>query len=187
MMANLGFYSEEEGKQLLQIARESIQQEFSNKFDEDIKNLRDKKQFKQLRGVFVTLYYKDKLRGCVGFPQPDYSIFEAIYKVAKQAAFSDSRFMSLEESELKDIKIEISVLTSPEIVKDTKEIEIGKHGLICNYIGYSGLLLPQVATEHNLNRIEFLECLCEKANLPKDTWQNKNFKLQKFEAQIFRE
>jgi uncharacterized protein len=186
-MTTFGFYSEEEGKQLLQIARASIEEQFSNNFDKQIKELKEKKQFKQLRGVFVTLHKNNNLRGCIGFPYPDYPIFEAIYKAAKQSSFSDPRFPKLKQEELKDIKIEISVLTYPEPIKDTKEIEIGKHGLTCDYLGYSGLLLPQVAKENNFSKIEFLECLCEKSNLPKDTWQNKNFKLQKFEAQIFRE
>jgi hypothetical protein len=54
-------------------------------------------------------------------------------------------------------------------------------------MGYSGLLLPQVATEYKMSRIEFIEALCSKAGLPKNTWQNKNFKIYKFQAQIFEE
>jgi uncharacterized protein len=186
-MVNPGFYSEEEGKKLLSIARESIKEDFSKEFDAGLKELRNNNKFKQLRGVFVTLYSKKNLRGCIGFPYASLPILEAVYKAVKQSAFSDPRFKELDEKELDNIIIELSILTSPEIVKDIHEIEIGKHGLMCDYLGYSGLLLPQVATEHKMTRLEFLEALCEKAGLPNDTWQNKNFKLYKFEAQIFRE
>jgi len=92
----------------------------------------------------------------------------------------------LEENELKEIKIELSILTIPE---DTaiKDIKIGQDGLICDYLGYSGLLLPQVAVENKFSKVKFLECLCNKAGLPKDTWSKLGFKLKRFQAQIFKE
>ena len=180
---SFGEYSAEDGKKLLKLARESIMEEFTGKKPEKLEG----KQFKQARGVFVTLTKNGELRGCIGFPFPSYPISEAIYQASKSAAFSDTRFKKLDEKELTGIKIEISILTMPQDVKDTKEIQIGKDGLICNYLGYSGLLLPQVATEWKMNRIQFLEALAGKAGLPKETWQNKNFKIQKFQVQIFHE
>jgi len=178
----IGEYSKEDGIKLLKLARESIEEEFTKKKPE----LPEGKQFKQARGVFVTLNKKGQLRGCIGFPYPSLPIVEAVYKAAKQAAFSDFRFSPVKEGELKDIKIEISILTMPQEC-DIKNVVVGKDGLMCNYIGYQGLLLPQVATENKFNRIQFLECLCNKASLPNDTWQSKNFKLWKFQCQIFSE
>jgi hypothetical protein len=178
----IGEYTNEDGKVLLKLARESIDEEFSK-----IKpKLPEEKQFKQARGVFVTLTKNKQLRGCIGFPLPKYSIAEAIYLAAKSAAFEDPRFPPLKEKELEEIKIEISILTIPQDCKPN-EIQIGKDGLICNYLGYSGLLLPQVAIEHKMDKFQFLECLCNKANLPKDAWQKSGFSLQKFQAQIFDE
>jgi hypothetical protein len=178
----IGEYSKEDGEKLLKLARESIEEEFTKKKPE----LPEGKQFKQARGVFVTLNKKGELRGCIGFPYPNYPIIEAVYKAAKSAAFSDPRFSPVKEGELKDIKIEISILTIPQEC-ECKDVVVGKDGLMCNYIGYQGLLLPQVATEYKMNRIKFLEALCNKAGLPNDTWQNKNFKLWKFSCQIFSE
>jgi len=51
----------------------------------------------------------------------------------------------------------------------------------------SGLLLPQVATEHKLNKEKFLEAVCEKAGLNKEVMKEPEFKLYKFQAQIFKE
>jgi len=178
----LGEYNKEDGKKLLKLARESIEEEFTSKKPEIPKE----KQFRQARGVFVTLHKNNKLRGCIGFPYPSLALNEAIYKAAKEAAFSDFRFLPLKQEELKDIKIEISVLTLPQECS-VKDIKVGEDGLICNYLGYSGLLLPQVASEYKMNRIQFLECLCNKAGLPNNNWQNKNFKLKKFQCQIFSE
>jgi len=181
----VGEYSEEDGKKLLKLARESIKENFNEKKPEILNELKEK-QFKQARGVFVTLTEKRKLRGCIGFPYPSLPIVEAVYKAAKEAAFSDSRFPELEEKELKDIEIEISILTMPEECQ-VKNVKVGKDGLICNYLGYQGLLLPQVATENKFSRIQFLECLCNKAGLPDKTWMNNHFKLWKFQCQVFKE
>ncbi|MEK6820141.1 MAG: AmmeMemoRadiSam system protein A [Nanoarchaeota archaeon] len=178
----LGKYSEEDGKKLIKLARESIEEEFTGKKPE----MPGEKQFRQARGVFVTLNKNNKLRGCIGFPYPTNPVAEAVYLASREAAFSDPRFPPLKEEELKDIEIEISILTSPQEC-NCKEVKIGEDGLMCNYLGYQGLLLPQVATENKFDRIKFLECLCNKAGLPRDTWQNKNFKLWKFQCQIFGE
>jgi len=178
----IGEYSKEDGIKLLKLARESIEENFSGKKPEKLEG----KQFKQARGVFVTLNKKNELRGCIGFPYPNYPIVEAVYQAAKQAAFSDPRFPQLKEEELKDIKIEISILTIPQEC-EVKDVKVGRDGLMCNYLGYQGLLLPQVATENKFDRIKFLECLCNKAGLPDNSWQNKNFKLFKFQCQIFKE
>ena len=178
-----GEYTKLDGQKLLNLARKSIESKFISITPE----VPEGKQFKQARGVFVTLTKQGELRGCVGFPYPTMSITQAVIEAAQSAAFEDSRFPKLEEDEVTKIKIEISILTQPELVKNAKDIEIGKDGIICEYMGFSGLLLPQVAIEHKLSRIEFLEALCNKAGLPKNTWQNKNFKLYKFQAQIFEE
>ena len=178
----VGEYTKEQGKELIKLARQAIKSEFS---EEEIE-VPQGKEFKQARGVFVTLTKKGKLRGCIGFPYPNLAIGEAIVSAAKSAAFSDPRFLPLQENELKDIKIEVSVLTLPQKC-EAKDVVVGKDGLIAQFISYSGLLLPQVATEHKMNRIEFLECVCEKAGLPKDAWQKNGFKLYKFQAQIFQE
>jgi len=184
MTKGKGEYSKDDEKELLKLARESIKEQFNNKKPSIPKD----EKFQEKRGVFVTLTKSGNLRGCIGFPYPILPINGAIYNSAKSAAFEDSRFPQLSEEELNKIKIEISLLTLPEECK-SDDIEIGKDGLICNYSGYSGLLLPQVATEYKMNKTEFLECLCNKAGLPKDAWKQngKGFKLYKFQAQIFKE
>lgn len=182
MTKGKGEYSKDDEKELLKLARESIKEQFNNKKPLIPKN----KKFQEKRGVFVTLNKSGNLRGCIGFPYPILPINEAVNQVAKQSAFHDHRFPQLSEEELNKIKIEISILTLPEECK-SDDIEIGKDGLICNYSGYSGLLLPQVATEYKMNKTEFLDCLCNKVGLPKDTWKQKGFKLYKFQAQIFKE
>lgn len=175
-------------KILLKLARAAIESSFE---DED-PDTSECSKLTQLRGCFVTLHKNKQLRGCIGFIKPIMPLYEQIIAAAKAAAFEDSRFSSLEKNELKDIEIEISVLTKPELIKVSKpeeyikNIEIGKDGLIIKGEN-SGLLLPQVATEWNFNQEQFLECLSEKAGLNKDAWKNPENKIYKFKAEIFSE
>ena len=178
----LGEYSKEDGKKLLKLARESIEEELGGSKPE----FPEGKQFRQLRGVFVTLTKSGELRGCVGFPMPIKPISKAVYEAAKLAASADLRFTSLEQNEIDKIKIEISILTNPTECKP-EQVRVGKDGLIASYVGYSGLLLPQVAVEYKMSRLEFLEAVCQKAGLPKDTWQKPGFKLMSFQCQVFSE
>ena len=184
----LGRYTKEDGEKLLKLARESIQEEFTGKKP----SMPEEKQFRQLRGVFVTLMEKGELKGCIGFPYASAPLGGAVVHAAKLAAFSDPRFLPLQEKELEKIKIEISILTPPaellcKAEERAKKIKIGEDGLIINYLGYSGLLLPQVATEHKMNKLEFLEACCEKASLPKDKWQDEKCRISTFRCQIFKE
>ncbi len=178
-----------DGKLLVKLARESISSYFLQK-EPDTSAV---KQFSDRQGVFVTLYKNEQLRGCIGFPEPVFPLFEAIIKAAKSAAFEDPRFPPLQKEELKHIKIEISVLTVPTLIKVKKpedylkEIKIGKDGLIIRSTHGSGLLLPQVAAEYKWGVEEFLRHLCEKAWLKQDAWKDTNNQIYKFQAQIFKE
>lgn len=173
-------YTLSQAKELIKLARKSIESEFTGE------RINLPQKFKEKKGVFVTLTENGKLRGCIGFPYPTHPLEQAVVEAAKAAAFQDIRFNPLTKFELDKIRIELSILTIPQLTKP-EEIEIGKDGIICEYQGSSGLLLPQVATEWKFSREEFLDALCEKAFLPKGTWKEKNFKLYKFQARIFKE
>jgi AMMECR1 domain-containing protein len=47
-------------------------------------------------------------------------------------------------------------------------------------------LLPQVAAEHDWDRVTFLRQTCRKAGLPLDAWQ-KGAKVEAFTAEVFGE
>ncbi len=80
--------------------------------------------------------------------------------MAEEAAFRDPRFTPVRSGELSDLRIEISVLTPLQKIDSIDEIEIGKHGIVIVRGGSVGLLLPQVATEYNWDKTEFLENCC---------------------------
>lgn len=179
--------NKKQGDKLLRLARDSIESYFSGK---ELNLESYKKEFSEKRGIFVTLHKNKELRGCIGFPYPFLPLSDAVFQASRASAFDDPRFEPLGKEELKEIKIEISVLSVPEEIKCKKdeiikEIKIGEDGLIVQFRAKSGLLLPQVATEYNWNSLEFLEACCEKAGLNKNAWKEKDCSVFKFQAQIF--
>jgi AmmeMemoRadiSam system protein B/AmmeMemoRadiSam system protein A len=142
-------------------------------------------KLKEPRGAFVTLYRKGELRGCIGQIVPKMPLGEAVAAMAQEAAFRDPRFTPVRNEELDDLNIEISVLTPLQKIDSTDEIEVGKHGIVIVRGGSMGLLLPQVATEYNWDRNEFLEHCCLKAGLPRNSWKDKETEIYIFSADVF--
>jgi uncharacterized protein len=146
------------------------------------------------RGAFVTLKKSDgSLRGCIGFPYPVKALGDAIVEAAMSAAAYDPRFPRVEASELDDILVEVSALTKPEKLQVSsptelpKHVRVGKDGLIVSNSVASGLLLPQVATEFNLQADDFLTQTCLKAGLSADAWLTGKVVVQRFQAEVFSE
>jgi uncharacterized protein (TIGR00296 family) len=65
------------------------------------------------------------------------------------------------------------------------DIVIGRDGLLIKLDMHSGLLLPQVATEHEYGVEQFLEQTCLKAGLPKNAYKDKYAEVYKFTAFVF--
>lgn len=140
---------------------------------------------KENRGAFVSIHKKGELRGCIGYIEGRGPLHKTIEEMAEAAAFRDPRFVAVTEKELPDLEIEISVLTPLKKITDVREIEVGKHGIYIKKGWYSGLLLPQVATEYGWDRQTFLEHTCQKAGLPSNAWKDKNTEIYIFSADIF--
>lgn len=139
------------------------------------------------RGAFVTLHKKGELRGCIGYIIGYKPMWETIQEMAIAAAFQDPRFSPVQEKELEDIEIEISVLTDMIPVTNVEEIEIGRDGLYIVHPRGSGLLLPQVATEWGWDKDSFLRQVCKKAGLASHAWKDSDASLYRFMAIIFSE
>ena len=181
----------EDGKKAVEFARKVVDIFVKEK---NIEELSLGKTFLEKQGAFVTLHTfpEHNLRGCIGIPLPVLPLAEAIAEGAKSAT-RDPRFPPLEENELDDIIIEVTILSKPEIIKIDKpeeyisNIEIGRDGLIVEQGFFKGLLLPQVPIEQGWGKEEFLSHTCIKAGLLPDAWADKNTKISKFTGQIFTE
>lgn len=180
-----------EGELAVRIARRAVEAEVDGKDDHRVDA---PASFREKRGAFVTLStYPDlSLRGCIGFPEPIYSLASAIVQAAHHACH-DPRFDDLRPDEVDGIVVEVSILTPPQEVRVRdrrelpQEVVIGRDGLIVEYGPYRGLLLPQVPVEWSWTVEEFLAHTCNKAGLPPDMWLDERTKVYKFEGEIFHE
>ena len=173
-------------KELLDIARKTVESYVRAKKIPEFKET-DPGLLSQ-EGAFVTLHKKGELRGCIGNIIGTQPLWMTVRDMAVESSTRDPRFEPVAPDELKDIKIEISVLSQPKRVQDISEIKMGTHGVIVKRGFNSGVFLPQVATETGWSRDEFLCRLCaEKAGLPADAWKDKNTELSVFTAQVFGE
>lgn len=177
--------TKEEKIQLLDIARSAIESSVKGIEYPEVKI--SNPNLLSLRGAFVTIKMNGMLRGCIGMTLPVYPLVETVKRAARSAALEDPRFQPLKPSELKDIEIEISVLSMPVPVTDLDEIAVGQHGLIISCYGRQGLLLPQVAVENGWDRNVFLQQTCLKAGLPPDTWMKGEADISIFSAVVFSE
>ncbi|MBN1466351.1 AmmeMemoRadiSam system protein A [candidate division KSB1 bacterium] len=176
--------TQEEQKALLRAARVAIEKLLGERKTEPAEL--DSPIFSEKRGAFVTLHNRGELRGCIGYVQAYKPLHETVCEMAV-AACRDPRFKPVDAHELSDIDIEISVLSLLRQIADINEIEVGQHGLYIKNGAYSGLLLPQVATDYNWDAETFLRQTCRKAALPLEAWRYEDTIIKIFTAQVFGE
>lgn len=145
-------------------------------------------ELKMKRGIFVTLRKDDSLRGCIGTFRADKPLFELAVEFAVNSGFGDPRFTRLAPNELPSVNIEISVLSPLRRVKSPEEVIVGKHGIEVVRGWRSGCFLPEVATDYNMDREEFLSTCCSnKAGLPPDAWKDPDTEIYVFTTFKFKE
>ena len=179
--------TEQQGELLKRIAESAIRSNIlkkSQEFDANDPILNHK------AGVFVTVLEKGQLRGCIGHVYPTDSLINTTKEAAVEAAVEDPRFPPITSEELSEIKVEVTVLGdivefNPRNKEELSKINIGEDGLIVSDGYRSGLLLPQVATEYNLDILAFLDETCQKAGLRKDAWRSPSVHVYKFKGRVF--
>jgi len=119
------------------------------------------KEFLEKRaGTFVTIEKNGNLRGCIGTYLPiRKNIAEEVISNAIAAATEDWRFGPVSKEELPYLSYTVYILSEPELVKDLKELDPKKYGIIVktipispsgdvvfngHFVSKSGLLLPDL-------------------------------------------
>lgn len=186
--------SEIYGEKIVKLARKAVGKYLNESV---VINADNSYGLSQKAGVFVTLNYlsnnKEYLRGCVGFPVAEKTLYQSVIEAAVAAATQDPRFEPINKEDIENIIFEVSVLSRPEKIevqnpKDYKNhIKIGRDGLILKCKYGSGLLLPQVPVELNWDIDEYLANICYKAGAPPDAWLMPESQLFKFGAIIYKE
>ncbi|MFZ0333392.1 MAG: AmmeMemoRadiSam system protein A [Candidatus Acidiferrales bacterium] len=178
----------DEKRLLLQIARRAIESALAHAAAPDVSAATG--NLAAPRGAFVTLRRSGRLRGCIGRVASSEPLAVVVAECAVAAATGDPRFPHLEAADLRDLQIELSVLSCTKRAAP-EEVQPGIHGLVISQGDHSpgrrGVLLPQVAAEHRWSRERFLEETCEKAGLAPGAWQNPDTCIEIFTAEVFSE
>jgi len=136
------------------------------------------------RGCFVSLHQGEELLGCLGNCQGRKPLGEEAAELALAAALEDPRFRPA-ATVPGPIDIEISVLTPFRRIRGVEQFQLGVHGAYLKLDGRAGLLLPQVALNHEWTRESFWQALARKATLGPRAWRDRKARLSVFEAQVF--
>lgn len=141
-------------------------------------------------GAFVSLHNGEALRGCLGHFTSNEPLYKLVNELARAAATEDPRFTDhpITLQELPDLRIEISVLSPLQKIKNPLDIELGVHGIYIRRGYASGCFLPQVATETGWTKEQFLGyCCSHKAGLAADAWKDPRTEVLVFTADVFGE
>ena len=180
--------NEKNRRSLLDLAYRSIESGLKTGHPLNI-NLRDySTELSQQRATFVTLEKNKQLRGCIGMLEAVLPLAEDISENAFSAAFRDPRFPPLEESELKDLQIHLSIL-SPAVEMDFSseedliaQIRPNIDGLILESDSRRGTFLPSVWQSIPESE-QFLRHLKQKAGLAKNYWSDQ-IKVYRYTTEI---
>jgi len=180
------FLTDEEKEELLKLAKLSLYESTINNKRIDIDESTIEPKLKQHLGAFVTLKKEKQLRGCIGQFEPNQPLYKVVTEMAISAGRFDNRFNPVNTDELKNIEIEISVLTPRKKIDSIDEIKIGRDGIYIVYGDKNGTYLPQVATDMNWSVEEFVRSCCEeKAGINPDDCINAE--IYTYEAIVFDE
>jgi AmmeMemoRadiSam system protein A len=173
-----------EKDQLLHIARETLTEYLARGVTPEYSS--EDPGLLQEAAAFVTLRRRDgELRGCIGRVEVSEPLYQVVQDCVISAATNDFRFSPVTLGELDEILIEISALSPFRPIKSPQEVQVGRHGLLIRKGFRVGLLLPQVATDRNWSRQDFIRAICLKAGLPSDGWRDAD--LYVFDAEVFEE
>jgi AmmeMemoRadiSam system protein A len=177
---------------LLKLSRKALEFIFKTGTELSVKDSDIPAPLFENKATFVTLTKHEELRGCIGKLIPQKELYKDVLENTYSAAFADPRFPQLSKDELKDLRIEISVLDKPkelhyENVSDlVQKLEKGKPGVILEFGLNSATFLPQV-WEDLPTADEFLSHLCRKAGLSADTWKKEKMNIQIYSVLKFSE
>ena len=187
-------YSDMEKIFLINLARASIYCYLEDRSVPDIDKDNLPEKFFKKRGCFVTLTTRgDRLRGCIGNILPREQLLSGIINRAVDAAVHDPRFMPVKYDDLRNIKVEISILTKPVDLVFTSPDDLlsklnpGKDGVVLQTPYGSSTFLPQV-WDQLPDKEQFLNHLSAKHGAPMDIWKtSSNIKVSIYHAIVFHE
>lgn len=173
---------------LINLARESIKYGLKNNQPGHVVLSKLPPIFHYRCATFVTLNKHEELRGCIGSLEVKFPVAEDVVRNAYASAFQDPRFKPLQEDELADLHIEISLLSPLSSMSFKSEEELilqlrpGTDGVLIADNQYRGVFLPMV-WQKIPDRMLFWQALKQKARMPLNYWSS-NVKAWRFTTRV---
>lgn len=160
-----------------------------------------KEFFEKRAGVFVTIEKEGNLRGCIGTYLPTRpNVVEETIKNAIAAATEDWRFEPITKEELPLLSYTVSILGLPKEVKDLKELDPKKYGVLVKtfplvfpnqeyildgildkeIVSKTGLLLPDIEGVETVEKQ--IAIACQKAGINPE---NEKFFIYRFAVEKY--
>ena len=184
--------TQEEKEFLLKLARQTLETYLTTGSKPEVDESQLTPTLKQKMGCFVTLEKNGMLRGCIGHILPQEELYKCVMDNAINAAVNDPRFNPVQYDELKDISIEISVLSIPQRLTFSSGEELKKklipnvHGVILKRGFRQSTYLPQV-WEQLPDKELFLTQLCLKGGMSPICWKDPSTEVYVYRAYVFSE
>ena len=166
-----------DNERLLAIARRSIRQGFYTlePLEVDLASLSD--ALLENAGSFVTLSQEGRLRGCIGTVDTKHPLAQSVSYAAYSAAYEDSRFSPLSDSEVDAVRIEISVLSKLVKIDAYSQDELISmlrpfvDGLVIRDEQHTATFLPKVWRQID-DPLTFVLHLKAKAHMDAEYWSD---------------
>ena len=96
-------------------------------------------------GAFVSIHKRGDLRGCIGtITACEKNLAEEIISNAISASTRDPRFPAVTPDELTELEINVDVLSEPEKIDSSQQLDVKRYGVIVSCGRRRGLLLPDL-------------------------------------------
>ncbi len=147
--------------------------------------------FDESGACFVTLKKHGNLRGCIGSIIAHRPLIDDLINHANNSAFKDPRFNPVEQNELDELKIDISLLSDPKPIEFSDEKDLlekivpYKDGIIIKDGNYQAVYLPSVWEEIPDKEL-FLKSLKMKAGMQPDHFSD-TFEALRFYSEYIEE
>jgi len=178
--------TEEEKKLLLDVARKAFDLWVTKKETYKPLDLPEKLKTMKSNNVFATIYKDGDWRGCVASKQENIadSVVHAVINTC-----NDKRFKNPQPEEIKDFRVELSLL-GPKTLIDSKDPEVigkqlepGVHGIyVRNTNGRAAFFLPYVFVKAQRTLETWLQRICTKGGMKADEWKSPKTAIYKFET-----
>lgn len=133
-----------------------------------------------------------RLRGCIGTLEARF-IISGFKDYALTSALRDRRFPPIQAKELPFLECTVSILTNYESASNYLDWEVGKHGLIIEFIDpnnntkRSGTYLPEVAAHEGWTKMETIDSLMRKAGFNGSITESlrKKLRITRYESTLY--